>query len=332
MNKKIKIGVIGGGSWATALVKILCEKSNTVHWWIREPDIIEGIKRYGHNIRYLSAVALNKRKIVLYNDIHEIIQQCDVLLFCVPSAFLHQTLADVTAKQMQDKVVISAIKGIIPEYHVIVAEYFNQVYKLPLQNFIVVSGPSHAEEVADEKLTYLTVASQNLKYAKAFARLISCRYIKTSVSDDIFGTEYAAVLKNVYAIAAGICIGLGYGDNFLAVLIANSIQEIKRFVDVVHPIDRDIKSSVYLGDLLVTAYSKFSRNRFFGNMIGKGYSVKAAQLEMNMIAEGYYAVKCIYDINQQYKVDMPITNAVYQILYENAPVSETINNLTAQIS
>lgn len=332
MKKNIKIGVIGGGSWATALVKILSENANTVHWWIREPEIIEGIKKYGHNIQYLSAVTFNKKKLILHDKIVELIQQCDYLLFCIPSAFLHQTLAAIKPELFKDKIIISAIKGIVPEYHVIVAEYFNQIHQIPIQNFIVVSGPSHAEEVADEKLTYLTVASQNNLHAKEFASLISCRYINTNISDDIFGTEYSAVLKNVYAIAAGMCIGLGYGDNFLAVIVANSIQEIKRFVDAVHPIDRDIKSSVYLGDLLVTAYSKFSRNRFFGNMIGKGYSVKAAQLEMNMIAEGYYAAKCIYDINQQYKVDMPITNAVYQILYNNAPVHETITNLTNNLS
>ena len=203
---------------------------------------------------------------------------------------------------------------------------------MSMDNIGVITGPCHAEEVAMEKLSYLTIASQNSKSADYVASQLACRYIKTTVSDDIYGTEYSAVLKNVFAIASGICHSLGYGDNFQAVLISNAIQEIKRFVDVVHPIDRDIKSSAYLGDLLVTAYSQFSRNRTFGGMIGKGYSVKSAQLEMNMIAEGYYGVKCVYEINKQYQVDMPITNAVYNIVYEKISPAIEMKLLSDQLS
>ena len=217
----------------------------------------------------------------------------------------------------QNKKIFSAIKGIVPEHNLIVGEYMNSHFNVSFENIGVITGPCHAEEVALEKLSYLTVASPDLNTATAMASVLNCRYIKTIVSDDIFGTEYAAVLKNVMSIASGICNGLGYGDNFQAVLISNGIREIKRFVDAVHPIKRDINDSAYLGDLLVTAYSQFSRNRTFGAMIGKGYSVKSAQLEMNMVAEGYYAVACIHEINGKFKVEMPICEAVYNILYKN---------------
>jgi glycerol-3-phosphate dehydrogenase (NAD(P)+) len=203
---------------------------------------------------------------------------------------------------------------------------------VPLENIGVITGPCHAEEVALEKLSYLTIASINNANATTLADVLSCRYLKCTVSDDIYGTEYSAVLKNVVAVAGGICHGLGYGDNFLAVLVSNAIQEIKRFVDAVHPIDRDIKASAYLGDLMVTVYSQFSRNRMFGAMLGKGYSVKQAQVEMNMIAEGYYAVKCVYEINKTYKVQMPIMDAVYHIIYQGANVRREIQKLTDFLS
>ena len=260
---------------------------------------------------------------ILSSSLKEIIAEADILIMAVPSAFLKDALKEITSADLKNKIIFSAIKGIVPEHNLIVGEFFSTQFAVPFQNIGVITGPCHAEEVAMEKLSYLTIASQNTTSANFVASQLSCRYIKTKVSDDIYGTEYSAVLKNVFAIANGICHGLGYGDNFQAVLISNAIQEIKRFVDVVHPIDRDIKDSAYLGDLLVTAYSQFSRNRTFGNMIGKGYSVKSAQMEMNMIAEGYYGVKCIYEINKVHKVDMPITSAVYHILYEKiAPVIE----------
>ena len=250
----------------------------------------------------------------------------------VPSAFLKDALVGLTPADFKNKEVFSAIKGIVPQHNLIIGEFFNTEYNIPMENIGVITGPCHAEEVAMEKLSYLTIACQNTTNASVVAELLNCRYIKTTVSDDIFGTEYSAVLKNVFAIASGICHGLGYGDNFQAVLISNAIQEIKRFVDAVHPIDRDIKSSAYLGDLLVTAYSQFSRNRTFGGMIGKGYSVKSAQLEMNMIAEGYYGTKCVHEINKQCKVEMPITTAVYNILYERISPAIEMKLLTDKLS
>jgi glycerol-3-phosphate dehydrogenase (NAD(P)+) len=326
------IAVIGGGSWATALVKMLCNNMENVNWWVRSKETADYILKYHHNPNYISSVEFELKKINVSSDLKEIISASDVLIMAIPSAFLKESLAGITKEDLKNKKIFSAIKGIVPEHNLIIAEFFNQIYEVPIKNVGVITGPCHAEEVAMEKLSYLTIASQNPESANFVASKLACRYIKTSTSDDIYGTEYSSVLKNVLAIAAGICHGLGYGDNFLSVLISNGIQEIKRFVDVVHPITRDIKDSAYLGDLLVTAYSQFSRNRTFGGMIGKGYSVKSAQMEMNMVAEGYYGVKCIYEINKELKVEMPITNAVYHILYEKISPTIEMRLLTDKLS
>ncbi|HEY0668741.1 MAG TPA: NAD(P)H-dependent glycerol-3-phosphate dehydrogenase [Sphingobacteriaceae bacterium] len=313
-----KIAVIGGGSWATAIIKMLSDNSQDkeLFWWMRSSEAIDHISRYGHNPTYLSSVHIKVKPKNISTDIRHIIQSADLVLLSVPAAFLKNALEGLPADGFKGKKVISAIKGIVPDENLIIGEFLNQKYGVPLHDILVISGPCHAEEVALEKLSYLTIASTDQISAVMFAGMISTRYIKTTISDDIYGTEYAAVLKNIYAVASGICHGVGYGDNFQAVLISNAIREIKRFVDKVHPIDRDIMESAYLGDLMVTAYSQFSRNRTFGNMIGKGYTVTSAQLEMNMIAEGYYAVNCLHQINKRYQVNMPICRAVYAILYE----------------
>ncbi|MCD4833507.1 MAG: NAD(P)H-dependent glycerol-3-phosphate dehydrogenase [Bacteroidales bacterium] len=330
MKQKPKVAILGGGSWATAIIKMLLENVDDINWYMRSTEKINFIKQHKHNNFYLSSVALDTNKIALFCDISEAVENADILIFAIPSAFLKDALQNLKV-DISDKLIVSAIKGIVPDDNLIIGEFFNQQYNVPLESFVVISGPCHAEEVALERLSYLTMASENLKNARLIADLLSTQYIKTSISDDIYGTEYSAVLKNVFAVAAGICHGLGYGDNFNAVLISNSIQEIKRFVDAVHPITRDIQSSAYLGDLMVTAYSQFSRNRTFGNMIGKGYSVKSAQLEMNMIAEGYYAVKSIMEINKKYIVNMPITEAVYNILYEKISPAIEIKLLTENL-
>lgn len=322
MDKPQKIAVIGGGSWATAIIKMLCENMDQVAWWMRNEETIAHIKKYGHNPNYISAAELPSDKLKISNDLNAIISAADCLVFAVPSAFLKETLASVEGP-LKGKLIVSAIKGIVPEDNAIVGDFFHHRHHIPYADIAVITGPCHAEEVALERLSYLTVACQDIEKAEWFAQQISCRYIKTTVSEDIFGTEIAAVLKNVIAIASGICHSLGYGDNYQAVLVSNAIREIKRFVDAAHPIRRDIKESAYLGDLLVTAYSQFSRNRTFGYMIGKGYSVRSAQLEMKMVAEGYYAVKCIKEINEQYSISMPITDSVYRILYDKiSPVIE----------
>lgn len=315
MSEK-KIGILGAGSWATALVKILCNNAEHLNWWIRKKDTIEYIQKYSHNPNYLSDIELHLDKLTLYSNLKEILAKSDVLILAVPSAFMSEAFEGLKKEDFKGKRIFSAVKGTLPDKKMMVSQYLNQHFDIPLEAMGIIAGPCHAEEVAMEKLSYLTVGSPDSKEARWLANLLNCRYIKAGISDDLLGIEYTAALKNIYAIASGICHGLGYGDNFQAVLVANAIQEIKRFIGEVHPIQRDTNSSAYLGDLLVTAYSQFSRNRTLGSMVGKGYSVKYAQLEMNMVAEGYYAVSTIYAINQKFKVEMPICEAVYRILYE----------------
>lgn len=326
--------MIGGGSWATAVIKMLSDNltEKEIYWWLRDTASIAHLKQYKHNPKYLSSVELKIPEDNISNDICHIIKQADYIILNVPAAFLKESLSGVTPEMLAGKKIVSAIKGIVPDENQIIGEFMNDKFNVPLDDILVISGPCHAEEVALEKLSYLTIASINLETAGSFSKLLNTRYLKTNISDDIFGTEYAAVLKNIYAVASGICHGIGYGDNFQAVLISNAIREINRFVEAVHPINRDIKESAYLGDLLVTAYSQFSRNRTFGNMIGKGYTVKSAQLEMNMIAEGYYAASCMHVINKKYKVEMPICRAVYAILYERHSPQIEMALLTEQLN
>ena len=331
MDKKSKIAVIGGGSWATSIVKMLGENVDVVHWWMRNEDAITHINKFGHNPNYISSAELKKSKINLSSNINTVVKSADCLVLAIPSVFLKETLQQLEGS-INDKLIVSAIKGIVPENNTIVGEFLHNQFDVEFKNIAVLTGPCHAEEVAMQRLSYLTIACQDLKKANWFAEKIACRYIRTNISDDIYGTEYAAVLKNVVALAGGICHGLGYGDNFQAVLISNAIREIKRFVDTVHPIKRDIKESAYLGDLLVTAYSQFSRNRTFGEMIGRGYSINAAQMEIKMVAEGYYAVKCIAEINEKHKIEMPITQAVFSILYDKKSAKNQMRLLTERLN
>lgn len=332
MEKQPSVGVIGSGSWGSAIVKMLCENLDTVKWWMHDPKAVEHLKRYKHNPKYLQSVQYDTDKLHATSDLLEVINGSDIIVMVVPSAFITNLFQDVGPELMADKVIISAIKGIIPEYNSIPARFFHKTFGVPYERIGMISGPCHAEEVALERLSYLTIGCQDTDIATQVANMLSCRYIKTSVSDDLFGTELCAVLKNIYSIAAGIYSGLGYGDNFQAVLVSNAIQEAENFIDAINPIHRDVLSSAYLGDLLVTAYSKFSRNRTFGFMIGKGYSVKTAQLEMDMIAEGYYASKSIVEINKKFMVELPICQAVYNVLYERiSPVVE-MNILADKLS
>jgi glycerol-3-phosphate dehydrogenase (NAD(P)+) len=329
-----KVAMIGGGSWATAIVKMLSDNRTPkeLFWWMRNTEAITHIQTYKHNPNYLSAVEIKLPDANISADIKMIVRAADYIILNVPAAFLKESLQELSPDDLAGKVIVSAIKGIVPDENQIIGEFMQEKYHVPVENIMVISGPCHAEEVALEKLSYLTIASLDVDKATAFSALLNTRYIKTNVSDDIFGTEYAAVLKNIYAVASGMCHGVGYGDNFQAVLISNAIREINRFVNAVHPISRDIMESAYLGDLLVTAYSQFSRNRTFGNMIGKGYTVKSAQLEMNMVAEGYYAASCMHVINKKYKVDMPISRAVYAVLYEKHSPQIEMRLLTEQLN
>lgn len=330
MKKNQKIAVIGSGSWATAIAKMLLFNAGRINWFMRNQGSIDFMLQYKHNPKYLSSVYFDTGKIDFYNDLEKIVSDSSVIIFAIPSAFLKDMLAPANI-DLTGKLVVSAIKGIVPEHNLTIAEFFNRHYDVPFDNIGIVTGPCHAEEVALERLSYLTIASKTEKQAKRIARSLESHFIRTIISRDIYGTEYAAILKNIFAIASGICHGLGYGDNFQAVLISNAIREIKRFLDHTYPSKRVINSSAYLGDLLVTAYSQFSRNRAFGVMIGKGYSVRSAMLEMDMIAEGYYATRCIMEINKNFGVRVPVTTAVYNVLYEGISPSIEIKLLTQQL-
>ncbi len=331
-QKKVNFSVIGGGSWATAIVKMLCENVDKLTWYMRNTDAIGYIKIQKHNPNYLSSVEFNLEQLTLTDDINKAVETGNVLIFAIPSAFLVSELRSLT-QSFQDKTIFSAIKGIVPEDGLIVGEHFHKNYKLPYDNIGVITGPCHAEEVALERLSYLTIACADTEKALLVAQNLQSAYIRTKESDDIIGTEYAAVLKNIYAIAAGIAHGLGYGDNFQAVLMSNAIREMNRFIKRVHKMKRNINDSAYLGDLLVTGYSNFSRNRMFGNMIGKGYTVKSAMMDMNMVAEGYYAVKSVYAQKEKFdeKVRTPIIDAVYNVLYQGKSPKNTFKDLSSKL-
>ena len=322
-----KIAIIGGGSWATAIAKIVVGQTHHIGWYMRREDRIEDFRRLGHNPAYLMSVRFNIDEIFFSSDINRIVQDYDTLVFVTPSPYVKNHLKKLKSR-LKDKFVVTAIKGIVPDENLAVSEYFHQVFDVPYENLACLGGPSHAEEVALERLSYLTVACSDREKANAFADILTSDYIKTKTSSDVIGIEYASVLKNVYAIAAGICSGLKFGDNFQAVLMSNAVQEMSRFLQAVHPIERSVYDSVYLGDLLVTGDSNFSRNRTFGSMIGKGYSVKSAQIEMEMIAEGYFGTKCMKEINRHMHVNMPILDAVYNILYERISPQIEIKLLT----
>jgi glycerol-3-phosphate dehydrogenase (NAD(P)+) len=309
------VSIIGGGSWATALAKIISQNVPSFNWYIYEKEIIENIKKYKHNPTYISSLEFEPSKITFHNNVKEAIECSEVIVFVVPSAFVKPLLGK-TDIDFTGKFFINAVKGLVPEDNVTITEYFQEQFSIPYSKVAVISGPCHAEEIAMERLSYLTIATEFEEDAQNIQKLISAPYIHTVLSDDIYGIEFGTVLKNVYALGAGICHGLGYGDNFIAVYVSNAIREMERFLGKVFERERHLFHSVYLGDLLVTAYSQFSRNRTFGNMIGKGYTAKSAMMELNMVAEGYYACKSIYEINQKYKVRMPLVETVYRILYE----------------
>lgn len=324
----MKISIFGSGSWATAIVKIACETHQEVYWWVREKEIERGVKHHGHNPLFLSQCELDKKKIYIDTDIKNIISKSNNLLFVIPSAFLSRSLSTLSKEDFIGKKVLSAIKGIVPETNQIVADYFLDQFEVDMDNQAVISGPSHAEEIAKERLTYLTVGSTNNQLAEYFAKVFECRYVNTVTSNDIRGIEYGGILKNIYALAVGIAKGIGRGDNFIAVLVSNSAQEMGNFLEKVsNQEERNINYFVYLGDLLVTAYSQHSRNRTFGQMIGSGYSINSAQLEMNMVAEGYYAANSIHKANKIHKANIPIAEAVYRILYKGSSPNKELDKL-----
>lgn len=333
----MQFGIIGSGSWATALAKILTDNGNTIYWWIRNAGTIKAIQQRKHNPHYLSSVYFNLPQLHLECDIKNVVRNCDILVIAVPSAYIEGALQPLDKNALKDKKIISAIKGILPSVNQLLNNYLKEHFDVALADYFTLLGPCHAEEVAAEKLSYLTFSGINEPTATAIAPYFKTEYINTVINHDVIGVQYAAILKNIYALGAGIAHGLDYGDNFLSVYIANSADEMTVFLrklvwDYESEEERkniNYTASVYLGDLLVTCYSLYSRNRTFGNMIGKGYSVKAAQLELNMVAEGYNASKCIVKTNQIIEASIPIATTVYQILWEHIPAKEGFKKIEA---
>ena len=331
MVSELKYAVFGSGSWPTALVKILCENLKKVNWYVRKPETAKYIIKEKHNPSYLTSVEFDTSQLNISTEIN-LVAEADVLIFAIPSAFIYAQL-ELLKVDISTKIIVSAVKGILPESGFLVGEYFHNIKKVPNKQVVVIGGPCHAEEVALERLSFLTVASESKATAKEVASKLSCQYIQTHTHNDVVGAEYAAMLKNIYAIAAGISHGIGYGDNFQSVLISNAIREMKRYIKQVYKMKRKINETIYLGDLLVTSYSTFSRNRMFGNMIGKGYTVKSAQMEMSMVAEGYYATKSAYEMNKRKKTSArtPIINTVYDILYHHQNPQEAFKALATKL-
>jgi glycerol-3-phosphate dehydrogenase (NAD(P)+) len=327
-----RIAVMGGGSWATALAKLLLQNCEQILWYMRRDDRIEEFVRLGHNPAYLTDVAFDTNRIVFSSDINHIATEADTLLLVMPSPYFKSHLAKIDV-DLSDKYIVSAVKGIVPDENMLVTDYMIEKFGVKREHTLVVSGPCHAEEVALDRPSYLTVGCENIDMAEKFGKCIcGTRNCHAILSTDVDGIEYAGVMKNIYAIAAGIVHGMKKGDNFLAMLVSNAIREMKNFLDAVNPRPRQICDSVYLGDLLVTSYSRFSRNHNFGSMIGNGYSVKAARMEMEQTAEGYYGAKCIHEINAKYEVDMPIAAAVYDILYRRVRPEYAISKIANKFS
>jgi glycerol-3-phosphate dehydrogenase (NAD(P)+) len=320
------IGVLGGGSWATALAKLLLNNCETIHWYMRRDDRIEDFIALKHNPAYLTDVVFDVNRIIFSSDINAVCEACDTLLLAVPSPYFKSHTEKITV-DLSHKSIVSAIKGIVPGENIPVTDYMTQQFGVDPEKILVIAGPCHAEEVALDHVSYLTIGCHDIERARQFAQCVDYRNTHTVTSSDVLGIEYAAVLKNVYAIAAGIIHGIKMGDNFAAMLVSNAAREMERFLEAVSPRPRQICDSVYLGDLLVTAYSRFSRNHNFGAMIGKGYSVTAAKMEMEQTAEGYYGTKCIHDINAKYEVLMPIADAVYDILYRGINPAKAIQKM-----
>jgi glycerol-3-phosphate dehydrogenase (NAD(P)+) len=330
-EKNPKIAIMGGGSWATAIAKIcLVNPDRNINWYMRRDSQIKAIKDTKHNPSYLSSVAFDTSRISFTSNINDVVRDSDMLIFATPSPFLKSHLKKLK-RSLRGKVIVSAIKGIVPDENMLVSEYFRLKYGVPEENLLAIGGPCHAEEVAQERLSYLTIGGKGYEWASWLADTLSCNFIKATTNDDMFGIEYGSVLKNVYAIAAGICHGLKYGDNFQAVLMSNAISEMNRFVTAMCDSQRCIDDSVYLGDLLVTSYSRYSRNHTFGTLIGEGYSVKQAQMEMEMIAEGYYGTKCIKEINEERHVYMPILDSMHNILYDKISPAVEIQLLSDKL-
>lgn len=326
-----RVGVVGSGSFGTAIIKILSENLDIINWWVRSPQVKNYLEREKRNPNYLSSVEFNTNQLQITTNINELVEKSDIIIFVTPSIYLLDSLSKLRIP-LKGKTLVTAIKGLIPQESKIIGQYFYDTHAVPFDDIGVIAGPCHAEEIALERLSYLTVAFQENEKANVFADLLRCDYVNVTLSKDILGTEHSAVLKNVYAISVGIAHGLGYGDNFVAVLLSNAIREMEKYLEVISPIERNVNNSVYLGDLLVTGYSYFSRNRMFGNMIGKGYTVKSALMDMNQVPEGYYATNGIFKIAKENNIELPILKTVHKILYKDKNPANKFRKLTSKLN
>ena len=326
-----RVGVVGSGSFATAIVKMLVENSEKVHWCVRNEFVKGAIELRGHNPVYLTSVSFKKENLAITTDINELVSNCDVVILATPSIYLSDAIEKMTC-DYSCKIFVSAIKGIVPKHNDVVAHYLRDVFNIGFKCQGVIAGPCHAEEVAMERLSYLTIATAEEKVGEILKKLFASDFINVHTSKDILGNEYSAILKNIYAIGAGMASGLGYGDNFAAVFVSNAIREMEKFLEAIYEEPRDVNESAYLGDLLVTAYSLFSRNRSLGNLIGKGYTVKSAIQSMNMIAEGYYAADSVYKTGKEKGLDLPIINMIYEVLYQEKSAEKLFKKLTLRLN
>lgn len=330
LDSNSRFGVLGYGSWASAIVGMLNKNHIAVNWHVKNPEVLEGLKTEHRNPKYVSDLEFDMDFITLYEDINDMVKNSDIIIMSIPSAFL-KSILEPLQEELCDKFIISAIKGIVPGEYVTVTEYLNQKYNIPFRQMGVIAGPTHAEEVSRDKLSYLTIASSYVENASFIGSCLRSKSIHLSFSDDLYGVEYASILKNIYALAVGLAYGLGYGDNFIAVLVSSCANEMTKFIDESYPYKRNTLTSAYLGDLLVTCYSSYSRNRRLGQLIGHGCTVKSALNEMTMIAEGYYASECIRHLNLTHKVEMPIADMVYGVLYQNKQARKAMDALSGQL-
>tara|TARA_B100001093_G_scaffold399197_1_gene386631 strand:+ start:369 stop:1364 length:996 start_codon:yes stop_codon:yes gene_type:complete len=330
MNYENNIAVLGAGSWGTAIIKMLCENVKEVLWYVRNSDHANEIIKFKRNPKYLKDLKIDIDKLVISSNIEMIIKKSNIIILAIPSPYINESLEKYKSI-LNQKIIFSGSKGVIPESHLVITDHLNKYYNIPYENLGIISGPTHAEEIAKEKLSYLTIGSTNKNICNFLSEKLKSSYIKTSISNDVVGIEYSATLKNIYSILVGISFGLGYGDNFISVLISHCSKEMIKFIKSIDNVKRDFSHSAYIGDLLVTTYSSFSRNRTFGKMIGEGKSIDEAISKMSMIVEGYYATKNAYEISKLNNEKFLIINTAYKILYKGESPERLIKNLSLNL-
>ena len=322
-----RCAVIGHGSWATVLVKVLTTNESCVGWYVRNNEVLELLRDEGRNCRYLSDIEFDMNRIRLSDDLNAIVSEADILFLVTPAAYLKYYLSDLRIS-LKDKMVVSAVKGIIPDENLFVTDYLKQQYGLSDAQLCFICGPTHAEEVGHGQLTYLTLACKEVMNTRVVGEKLKTSYIKISCQSNIDYLERSSVLKNIYAIIVGIAVGMGYGDNFISVLVSNCIKEMYFLLDPKNVNDlTKFTPSNFFGDLLVSCYSSHSRNRQLGMLIGRGNTVKTALNEMTMVAEGYYSSAMLPFLPEEQRRQLPIAEKAYQVLHQGMSARKAIKDL-----